>query len=290
MPVSPWILAARPRTLVAAIAPLLPAIALVWRDQVALNALLVLWLVVATTSIQIATNLFNDAIDYMRGADQQRIGPTRVSQAGLLDHRSVLKAGYAMLGAAVLAGIPLVMQGGWPIFLIGVLALFFAYAYTGGPLPLAYLGLGEVFVLLFFGLIAVTGSYWVLALHFSTYSLLAGAQLGCLSVVLLLVNNIRDLESDRAANKRTIATRLGRRGALYELAAFLAIPYLLAPFWLPYSEPAAWLPCLTLPLACGVQLLTMRAKDTQRFGEALSRAARLLLLFAVLLTVAIISF
>jgi 1,4-dihydroxy-2-naphthoate octaprenyltransferase len=167
--------------------------------------------------IQIGTNLANDYFDFRKGGDTaDRLGPVRVTQAGLLPPEAVLKGALAALGCASIFGLYLVYIGGLPILLVGVLSLICAIAYTGGPFPIAYHGLGEVFTLLFFGLIAVGGTYWIHAGTLAWDLLVAGGGVGALITAILVVNNLRDIETDSRAGKRTLAVRLGRRGTQIE--------------------------------------------------------------------------
>jgi 1,4-dihydroxy-2-naphthoate octaprenyltransferase len=211
-----WILASRPRTLTAAAAPVFLGTGLaagrgLFSLYPALAAL------VGALLIQIGTNLANDYYDHVRGGDgADRVGPLRVTQAGLIPPTTVRNATYLVLGLAFLLGIYLVWVGGIPIVIIGVASLICAVAYTGGPFPLAYHGLGDLFVFLFFGLAAVGGTYWVQALAFGPEVLLAGAGMGALCTTILVVNNLRDIETDARAGKRTLAVSLGYEGTKFE--------------------------------------------------------------------------
>jgi 1,4-dihydroxy-2-naphthoate octaprenyltransferase len=172
--------------------------------------------------IQIATNLANDYFDHRKGADtEERLGPIRVVQAGLLSPETVLRATLWVLAAATLVGAYLVWVGGIPILAIGLLSLVCALAYSGGPFPLASHGLGDLFVFVFFGLVAVGGSYWVQALDFTGDLLVAGAGIGALTTAILVVNNLRDISTDARAGKRTLAVRLGRGGSQVEYTGLL---------------------------------------------------------------------
>jgi 1,4-dihydroxy-2-naphthoate octaprenyltransferase len=181
--------------------------------------------------IQVGTNLANDYYDHVRGGDTEgRVGPVRVTQAGLIPPRTVRNAAYLVLGLALMVGTYLAWVGGWPIVVVGLLSLVCAVAYTGGPFPLAYHGLGDLFVFVFFGLVAVAGTYWVQALDLPLEALLAGAGVGAMNTAILVMNNLRDLDTDRMSGKRTLAVRIGRSGSKAEfltLVAFaLAVPSL----------------------------------------------------------------
>lgn len=226
---SAWILAARPKTLSAAVAPVLVGTALAFHHRGEVWWRYALFALVASVCIQMATNLINDALDFKRGTDTAaRLGPLRVTQAGLLSAEAVLRGAYVCFTIAALFGIPLIARGGWPILLIGLTSIAAAYAYTGGPYPLAYHGLGELFVMIFFGVVAVGGTYYVLTLQYGLDAFLMGLSIGSLAVVLLAINNLRDIEGDRANNKRTLAVRLGDRGAKLEIVAFVLGAYLCA--------------------------------------------------------------
>src|SRR5207253_2431971 len=203
-PMTPWILAARPKTLAAAVVPVLVGTSLAgfvhWPS---------FWFALGgAVFIQIGTNFVNDALDFKKGGDtHERLGPLRVTQAGLLSADAVLRGAYVCFLLAAICGVPLIVRGGWPIVVIGVTSIAAAYAYTGGPYPLAYHGLGEAFVLIFFGFVAVVGSYYMQRLTTERSAWIAGFAVGCLAVALLAVNNLRDVEADRASMKRTLTVR-----------------------------------------------------------------------------------
>ena len=282
---NPWILAARPRTLGAAVVPVLAGAALAFAAG-SLDPLVAVLITACAVLIQIATNYFNDAIDHAKGADTaERIGPTRVTNAGLLAPRTVMRGGVVCLALAVLLAIPLVLHGGWPIVVIGLFSLFFAYAYTGGPFPLAYLGLGEIFVVLFFGIIAVAGTFYLNTLEWSLAAALAGMQIGLHSSVLLAVNNLRDIESDRAANKRTLAARFGLTFARRENAVLVMAPFILGLAWLPLGFLWAFLlPLMTLPLAWWLARACLDAQPDRSVNQLLAQAAALHAAFGLLLS------
>jgi 1,4-dihydroxy-2-naphthoate polyprenyltransferase len=285
----PWLLASRPKTLTASLAPVAVGTGLAaglspagTRWWLALVALL------SAGCIQIATNLVNDAADFEKGADTfERLGPTRVTQSGLLRPPQVMLAAGLFFAVAALLGIPLVLSGGLPILVIGLLSIAAGYAYTAGPFPLAYLGLGEVFVILFFGVAAVKGMAYVLAgVSLSPWAELAALQVGLQSATLLAVNNLRDVAGDRKAGKRTLAARFGERFARVEIAALVALPFLLGGLWLLAHKPLAAL--LPLPTAVlGVRLVggVWLEAPSRRFNVFLAQSALLQLLFSVLLAI-----
>jgi 1,4-dihydroxy-2-naphthoate octaprenyltransferase len=213
---NPWVLAARPKTLPAAAAPVMVGAALAaFRGGFAVLPAAAALL--GALLIQIATNFANDYFDFVKGADtDERVGPTRVTQAGLISPGAVRNAMVATLAAALLVGVYLVSIGGWPIVWIGLASLVCAVAYTGGPFPLGYHGLGDLFVFVFFGLIAVAGTVYVQMGVFPPEAWLAGAGIGAMSTAILVVNNLRDIDTDTRAGKRTMAVRLGRVGTQME--------------------------------------------------------------------------
>ena len=284
---NPWILAARPRTLGAALIPVIAGCALAISVS-AFDPLGSALILACAVLIQIATNFFNDALDHAKGADTAgRLGPTRVTSAGLLPARRVMTGAFLTLTLAALLALPLVLRGGGIILLIGLLSLLFAYAYTGGPFPLAYLGLGEIFVILFFGLIAVAGTFYLNTLAFSVAAILAGLQIGLHSSVLLAVNNLRDLETDRAANKKTLAARFGLNFARRENAALVIAPFILGLAWLPLGYLWAFLlPLLTLPLAWWLARACLTATPDRQVNQLLAQAAALHAAFGLLLALA----
>lgn len=281
---NPWILAARPRTLGAAAIPVLAGTALAFAAD-AFDPFLTLLILAAAVLIQIATNYFNDALDHAKGADTtERLGPTRATSSGLLSARAMMTGGAICLLIATVLAVPLALCGGWPILALGLLSLLLAYAYTGGPFPLAYLGLGEIFVVLFFGVFAVAGTYYLNVLEVSSGALLAGLQIGLHSSVLLAVNNLRDLETDRAAHKRTLAARFGLAFARRETAALVMTPFALGILWLPLGFFWAFLlPLMTLPLAWWLARACLAAEPDRSVNQLLAQAAALHTAFGLLL-------
>lgn len=277
-----WLLAARPKTLPAAVAPVVVGTAIAAADGGFFLPAAVAAFVVALL-LQIGANLANDVFDFRRGADVDRLGPVRVSQSGLIPPQQVLQATSLVLGAAMLVGAYLVWRGGWPILLLGLLAILSALAYTGGPAPLGYHGLGDLFVFLFFGAVAVAGTAYVQTQELSRLAVAASIPVGCLATAILVVNNLRDVETDRVAGKRTLAVRLGAPATRAEYALLLAAAYLTPPLlWLTDLLSAWWwLPWLTLPLAAA--LVRRVARETGlALNARLAGTARLQLLFGLL--------
>lgn len=224
-----WFLAARPRTLPAAVAPIVVGTAVAVRENafvwwVALLALLTALL------LQIAANFANDAIDAKKGSDTaDRTGPMRITAAGYVTYSQVMNATWITLALAMVTGIPLLVRGGWPFVALGIASLICAVAYTGGPFPISYLGLGEVFVFLFFGLIAVTGTAYLQTGELTTLSLAASVPPGAMIVGILIINNYRDREQDARVNKRTVAVRIGAKNTCIEYYLMLVLT-MLSPF------------------------------------------------------------
>lgn len=220
-----WWLAIRPKTLSASIAPVAVGAALAYDDGT-FALLPVLAALAGALLIQIGTNLSNDVLDWRKGADTEaRVGPTRVVQAGLLSPRAVTLGATLCFGLAALVGLYLVSVGGWPILALGLAAILSGVAYTAGPYPLAYVGLGDLFVMLFFGVAAVAGTYYVQALELTPAAVGLGVAVGALSVALLTINNLRDIDQDAAADKRTLVVRMGeaRARVYFELLLVLGI-------------------------------------------------------------------
>ncbi|MFN8534902.1 MAG: 1,4-dihydroxy-2-naphthoate polyprenyltransferase [Dehalococcoidia bacterium] len=277
-----WFLAIRWRTLSAAIAPILVGTGLALGDGV-FHAPSALAALLSALCIQIGTNLANDLHDFRRGADAQRVGPTRVVTAGLMSPGAAQAGILIFFGLAMLFGVYLVVRGGWPIVAIGLASLAAGYAYTAGPLPLAYNGLGDLAAFLFFGVIAVTGLYYVQALVWSRWALLASLPVAALVTVILIVNNIRDIDSDRAVGKRTLAVLLGRTGSRIELVLLLVIAYSVPPLFVVLTQNGwAALPLLSLPLAYRLGSTVLRRSDAAALNPALMRASQLLALHSAL--------
>jgi 1,4-dihydroxy-2-naphthoate polyprenyltransferase len=280
---SVWVHAARPRTLWAAFAPVLMGTAMAWADggfhaPAAAAALAFAFL------IQIGTNFCNDYSDFLKGADTaERQGPRRVTQAGLVSPRAMRAATAVVFGLAFLAGVYLVARAGWPLIAIVLLSIVSGVLYTAGPRPLGYLGLGDLFVLVFFGPVAVTGTYLVQALTWNSLVVGAGFGPGLLSVAILAVNNLRDADQDARAGKRTLAVRFGKTFARWEYTlCLLAAPAVVAALFLTdRSRPAHLLPLLILPL-CVQPIRRVFAASGPALNPLLGETARLLLIYSLL--------
>ncbi len=279
-------MAARPRTLPAAVAPVLVGTALAGLDHV-FHPLRFLAALLGAVFIQVGTNLSNDYSDARRGADtEDRLGPVRVTAGGLVPPRQVLVATYVSFGLAVLAGIYLIVVAGWQLLLVGAASILAGVAYTGGPKPYGYEGLGEVFVFLFFGIVAVAGSFFVQVRHLSWEAFALAVPVGLLAAAILVVNNFRDIDTDGRAGKRTLAVRLGRERTRMVFAAIVYGAYLLAPLTWLFGPLKPWLllPWLTLPAAAPLVRLVRNRTDGPSLNQALAQTGMLQLAFCVLLS------
>ena len=290
-----WILAARPKTLPAAVVPvwvgsfaLLPL-----EPSVEFSPLLFVSTLLSCVCIQIATNLFNDAIDFDKGADTvNRLGPRRATASGILSRKAVFGGAVGFCALAAVIALPMIFARGWPIVAIGALSLLLAYGYTGGPVPLAYKGLGELFVIVFFGLIAVGGSWYVqTGLIPSALVVLSGLQIGLLSAVLIAVNNLRDVDEDRQSNKRTLAVRFGVGFARLEIAVFalgaLAIGFV---WWQNHFRGGFCYPLLLAPLAGWLVMKIWKTPPGRVYNRFLALGAALLLGFGIMFTIGMLMF
>lgn len=287
-----WLMAARPRTLPAAVAPVLVGTALAWTlgdgdlDWIAFAAAML-----GALFIQVGTNLSNDYSDARRGADtEDRLGPVRVTAGGLVPPRQVLVATYVSFGLAVLCGVYLIVVAGWVLLAIGAASILAGVLYTGGPRPYGYEGLGEVFVFLFFGVVAVTGSYYVQRQELVWEALVLAVPVGLLAAAILVVNNVRDLETDRRAGKRTLAVRLGRDRTRGLYAAMLAGAFLTAALpWL-LGSLSAWLllSWLAAPPAARLQRTVRTHDDGPTLNDALAGTGQLEFSFCVLLAIGLL--
>ena len=280
-----WLLAMRPKTLPAAMGPVIVGTAMAVGDQAfaflpALAALLVSLL------LQIGSNLANDVFDFKKGKDtEERTGPLRVTQAGLLTPGQVMSGMGVVFALALALGLYLAWVGGWVILALGIAAIISAIAYTGGPYPLGYHGLGEVFVFIFFGPVAVCGTYYVQAGYVSAAAWWASLPVGFLITAILVVNNFRDLPQDKKTGKRTIAVRLGPNGTKGEyfllLAASFAVPLIM---WLQ-GIASGWGLCAWLSLPFVLPLIQdIRTKQGKPLNATLAGTARLSLFFSILLS------
>ncbi|MFC4245721.1 1,4-dihydroxy-2-naphthoate polyprenyltransferase [Natribaculum luteum] len=291
-----WLMAARPQTLPAAAAPVIVGTGLAVHEEV-FAALPALMAFVGAALIQVGTNFANDYYDAVKGADtEDREGFTRVTQSGLIEPEEVKRATVVTFGLAVLSGTYLVYVGGLPILVIGLVSVLCGWAYTGGPYPLGYHGLGDLFVFVFFGVVAVMGTFYVQAAAYAAplatsipegtitlEAFVASLPIAGLSTAILVVNNVRDLETDAETGKNTLAVRLGYRFSRLEYVAMLALAYVVPPwFWLGWGfEPTVLLPLVTLPYAALVTRTILTRTDGEALNPALEQTGKLLALYAV---------
>jgi 1,4-dihydroxy-2-naphthoate polyprenyltransferase len=283
-----WMLAIRPKTLPAGAMPIIVGSSMAaasgrFRPLPALVAL------ICALGIQIATNFINEIYDFRKGADTaERLGPTRTVAAGIISEGTMIRVSATLAGTVFLLGLYLVSIAGWPIFLVGVLSLLFAWGYTGGPWPIAYSGLGDLFVFIFFGLVAVGGTYYVQALSLPLPVLIAAAAPGAFSVNILLVNNIRDIATDRTVGKMTLPARIGAKAArlLYVFLTILAyaVPFALIRFG--YS-PWCLLSLLSLPLAM-VMIRKLYSSEGRELNQVLAGTGKVLTVHGVLFSIGLL--
>jgi 1,4-dihydroxy-2-naphthoate octaprenyltransferase len=290
-PMRIWLMAARPRTLPAAVAPVLVGTALAVAETDDLHVGGFIGALLGAVFIQVGTNLSNDYSDARRGADtEDRLGPVRVTAGGLVPPRQVLLATYVSFGLAVACGIYLVSVAGPVLLLIGAASILAGVLYTGGPRPYGYEGLGELFVFLFFGVVAVTGTYYVQAEEVSWEALVLAVPVGLLAAAILVVNNVRDLETDRRAGKRTLAVRLGRSRARTLYAAMVGLAFLTAPLPWALGSLSAWLllPLLAAPVGLRLVRTVREHADGPTLNAALAGTGMLQLAFCVLLSIGLL--
>jgi len=283
----PWLMASRPKTLPAAVAPVLVGLALAGAEG-CFAPLVAGMTLVAALLLQVGTNYANDYFDFIHGADTaERLGPTRITQAGLVTLRQMRVATIVVFLAAALCGLFLVYRGGWPILVVGLLSMTSAVLYTAGPFPLGYIGLGDLFVLLFFGFAAVGGTYYLQTGRITAVALTAGLAPGLLSTAILAVNNLRDVDTDRQTGKRTLAVRCGPRFARVEYVAAIVlagcIPVLLCLMtrghWLALASiPVPLLSAPSIRRVCG-------GESGMALNGVLAATGRVLFLFSLVFAV-----
>lgn len=278
-------LAIRPRTLSISVAPVIVGSSLAWAEGSALYLLPFLAALCCAVLIQIGTNLHNDAVDCEKGNDlPDRPGPLRVTAAGWVSASTVRRAALGCFATAFLLGVYLAAVGGWPIVGIGLASLLAGWAYSGGPRPISYTPFGELFVLVFFGLLAVGGSAWLQGLAPGPGVLLAGLICGLPAAAVLLVNNTRDRQADRRVGRLTLAGLLGRQGAMHAYTALMMLPFTLLAILIGVGHPGALLALLALPGAFLKVRDFQLAASEAALNPLLAKTARNGLLLALLLT------
>jgi 1,4-dihydroxy-2-naphthoate octaprenyltransferase len=286
-----WILAARLRTLPAAVAPVLVGTALASSLADKFSLLAFIATLAGSLLIQVGTNLANDYSDARRGADtEERLGPVRVTAGGLVPPSQVLLATYITFGLAVVVGIYLISISGWPLLIVGLLSILAGVLYTGGPRPYGYAGFGELFVFLFFGIVAVAGTYYVQTVEVSWQAVELAVPVGLLASATLVVNNVRDIDTDRRAGKNTLAVRLGRERTRSLFAAMVLLSFPLAVVPAIWGDLNLWvlLSWLALPLALPLVKLVRTHSDGPTLNECLAKTGQVQLVFCLLLSVGIL--
>jgi 1,4-dihydroxy-2-naphthoate polyprenyltransferase len=277
-----WLIGARPKTLPAAIAPVAVATALAGRDASLLPALLAL---VVSLSLQIGVNYANDYSDGIRGTDAERVGPTRITASGLATPSSVKAAAFISFGVGAVAGLALAAMTSWWLIAVGLAAIAAAWGYTGGKNPYGYMGLGEIFVFIFFGVVATVGTFYVQTEEITLDSFLISISMGAFACALLAINNIRDRALDEPVGKKTLAVRLGDRRARYFFAALISLGYLatfaLGDFWV-------LLTLLTLPLSAPLIRGVLGSAQGRDLIPFLAKTGKLQLQFSILLSLALV--
>ena len=293
MNINAWWTACRPNTLIISIAPVLLGLSLAINNDKFNSFLVAILTLLAAMLIQIGTNLINDLYDFISGADtEDRLGPIRATQSGLLSKKQVKRGAFFCFLLSLLIGVYLVYVGGLPILIIGLLSLISGYCYTAGPYPLAYNGLGDIFVFIFFGLIAVPGTYYLQSNElFNINSILVGASIGFLAVAVLCVNNIRDVESDRKVNKKTLVVRFGINNItiLYDImiiSSYLSILIFIFRDGI-YNHLGVLLLLLSLPIAIKL-IIDIHKMTGKELNLILYRTALLIRTFSILLIIGIL--
>ena len=277
-----WIIGARPRTLPAAVAPIAVATALAASDASALPALLAL---LVSLALQIGVNYANDYSDGIRGTDSDRVGPTRITASGLATPVSVKRAAFISFALAAVAGLALASMTSWWLIAVGLAAILAAWGYTGGKNPYGYIGLGELFVFIFFGVVATVGTYFVQTEEITADSLLISIPMGTFACALLAINNIRDRALDAPAGKKTLAVRLGDRKARGFFALLIALGYAAT---MALMNPWALLTLLTLPIAISLVRGVLGQAQGRELIPFLAKTGQLQLLFSILLSLALV--
>lgn len=248
---------------------------------------IVVFALIASFCIQIGTNLVNDAMDFKKGADtEKRVGPARVTQKGIFSFKQVMTMATVFFVLAAAFGIPLVIHGGLPILIIGLVSILMGYAYTSGPMPLAYHGLGDLFVIIFFGLVAVGGLFYLLTGTYNLPALIVGLQIGFLSTVLIAINNLRDIHTDVLVNKKTLAVRLGITGARLWIGFLIFAPFLGGYYWLSIQKWWVYvMPLLSFPLGLWIARKIFRTEPGADYNRYLALSSLYSLIYSILLAV-----
>ncbi|MDX2507127.1 MAG: 1,4-dihydroxy-2-naphthoate polyprenyltransferase [Gammaproteobacteria bacterium] len=279
-----WWLAIRPKTLSISITPVLLGSALAWHNSGVFSFITFLVILLSALCIQIGTNLYNDAVDFEKGADTaERLGPRRATQQGWLNARQIKSGAFISFVIAFTAGIYLAWIGGMSIVILGLIAILCGYGYSAGPRPIAYSPLGEVFVVIFFGFAAVGGTYFLQCQAINPFVLILASTIGSMAAAILLVNNYRDLDGDQKVNKLTLVHYTGRPAARNIYIAMLVYPYLLLFALLPVYSWTILFPLLSLPLVILLIKLFLQLAISSELNQVLARTAQLQLVYTLLL-------
>ncbi|MEX2456632.1 MAG: 1,4-dihydroxy-2-naphthoate polyprenyltransferase [Balneolaceae bacterium] len=285
-----WFDAARPKTLAAALVPVMVGAALAWNDGLFRLDTTTVALFCAF-AIQIGTNFANDYFDFIKGADtDDRVGFQRATATGLISSRAMLTATIITMGIAFLAGLYLVWIGGFVVLIIGILSLLFGILYTGGPFPLGYNGLGDLFVFIFFGFVAVMGTYYVNALEWSMISFWASIPVGALAVNILVVNNLRDIEQDKMAGKNTLGVMFGETALKIEYIVMAIISFPVLFYFYTLDDFSLWifLPFFSLPFLFKIVYDIQTNTNKSQLNQTLEQTAQFMILYGILFTAGII--
>ena len=284
-----WILAVRLKTLPAAISPVILGCALAYHDGAFYFHICTMTLLAAVL-IQIGANFANDVFDFEKGSDREdRLGPIRATQSGLISAKKMKKAMWLAFALAICVGFYLAFIGGWPIVFIGLASIAAGIAYTGGPYPLGYHGFGDLFVFIFFGLIAVPGTYYLQIGTINKLSLYMGVIMGMFSTAILVINNLRDVDLDKLSGKNTLAVRFGKKFSKIQYSILMLIPFLLPLYiwWNFENELSLLITIFALPISFQLinQIFSLTGKD---LNLVLARTARFLFIFTLLLSAGLI--
>ena len=277
-----WILGARPRTLPAAIAPVVVATALAGSDASAPHALLAL---LVSLSLQIGVNYANDYSDGIRGTDNDRVGPTRLTASGLASASAVKRAAFISFGVGAVAGLGLAATTSWWLIAVGLVSILAAWGYTGGKNPYGYMGLGELFVFIFFGVVATVGTFYVQTETITPHSILASIPMGTFACALLAINNIRDRALDEPAGKKTLAVRFGDRKARYFFAILITLGYVSA---LAIGNIWILITLATAPMALSLVRGVLGDTQGRELIPFLAKTGKLQLQFSILFSIALV--
>jgi len=285
--ITSWLLATRPKTLTASLIPFLAGTTLAHSTGVPVNWLFLLTALGSAFFIQFSVNLLNDAFDNKKGADTaERIGPQRALHAGVATVEQVYAAGMASLFFALVTAMPIILHGGLLLLLIILVSMLCAYIYTGGPYPLAYLGLGDIFVVIFYGWVGTLSAYWLQAGNITPLSFLLGTQIGLLATGLIAVNNLRDIDGDAKVGKNTLPVRFGKAFGRFEIALVTFLPFLLNFIWLFNGyEFASTLPWLIFPLALAMVVKVYHTPPSSAYNGFLAQSALIHFGFGILLMI-----